>query len=70
MKVEYDREADALYIQLREVHPQDNLGIEDGVTVDVDADGHIVGVETLNITKRPRTVIDTRSVLPYEDFRG
>ncbi|MBI2372326.1 MAG: DUF2283 domain-containing protein [Candidatus Rokubacteria bacterium] len=39
-----------MYTQLREVHPHDNLDIEDGVTVDVDADGHIVGVETLNIT--------------------
>ena len=36
MKIEYDREADALYIQLREVVVEDNLDIEEGVTVDLD----------------------------------
>ena len=52
MKIEYDPEADALYIQIREVHPHDNIDIEDGVTVDVDAEGHIVGVEILDASKR------------------
>jgi len=32
MKIEYDPEADALYIQIREAEPQDNIDIEDGVT--------------------------------------
>ncbi|MCL0057723.1 DUF2283 domain-containing protein [Dehalococcoidales bacterium] len=36
MKIEYDREADVLYIQLREVVVEDNLDIEEGVTVDLD----------------------------------
>ena len=40
MKIEYDPEADALYIQIREVHPDNNIDIEEGVTVDVDEDGH------------------------------
>ena len=52
MKIEYDPEADALYIQIREVRPHDNIDIEDGVTVDVDAEGHIVGVEMLDASKR------------------
>lgn len=52
MKIEYDPEADALYIQLREAHPDDNIDIEEGVTVDVDKDGHIVGVEILDASKR------------------
>jgi len=52
VKIEYDPEADALYIQIREVHPHDNIDIEDGVTVDVDAEGHIVGVEILDASKR------------------
>lgn len=45
MKIEYDPEADALYIQVREAHPADNIDIEDGVTVDVDEQGHIVGLD-------------------------
>ncbi|MBI4242019.1 MAG: DUF2283 domain-containing protein [Candidatus Rokubacteria bacterium] len=52
MKIEYDPEADALYIQLREAHPDDNIDIEDGVTVDVDENGHIVGLEILDAGKR------------------
>lgn len=52
MKIEYDPEADALYIQIREAHPHDNIDIEDGVTVDVDEHGHIVGLEILDASKR------------------
>ena len=52
MKIEYDREADALYIQLREVVVEDNLDIEEGVTVDLDANGHIVGIEILDASTR------------------
>jgi len=52
VKIEYDPEADALYIQIREAHPDDNIDIEEGVTVDVDEHGHIVGVEVLDASKR------------------
>ncbi len=52
VKIEYDKKADALYIQLREATVDDNIDIEDGVTVDVDADGHIIGVEVLDASKR------------------
>lgn len=52
MKIEYDPEADALYIQVREADVGDNIDIEDGVTVDVDADRHIVGLEILDASKR------------------
>ena len=52
MKIEYDPEADALYIQIREAHADDNIDIEEGVTVDVDEQRHIVGVEILDASKR------------------
>lgn len=52
MRIEYDREADALYIQLQEAHPEDNVDIEEGVTVDLDAKGHIIGIEVLDASKR------------------
>jgi len=52
MKIEYDTEADALYILIREAPAADNIDIEDGVTVDVDGDGHIVGVEVPDASKR------------------
>jgi uncharacterized protein YuzE len=52
VKIEYDAEADALYIRFREVTPADNLDIEEGVSVDVDADNHIVGLEILDASVR------------------
>ncbi len=52
MKIEYDKEADALYIQLREASVDDNIDIEEGVTVDLDEKKHIVGIEILDASKR------------------
>lgn len=52
MKIEYDPEADALYIQIRQAQPSDNIDIEEGVTVDLDENGHIVGLEILDASKR------------------
>jgi uncharacterized protein YuzE len=52
VKIEYDPEADALYIQIRDARPDDNIDIEDGVTVDIDEERHIVGVEILDASKR------------------
>jgi uncharacterized protein YuzE len=52
VKIEYDPEADALYIQLRQAHVADNVDIEDGVSVDLDGDKHIVGIEILDASKR------------------
>ncbi len=52
MKIEYDKEADALYIQLREASTQDNIDIEEGVTVDLDEKKYIVGIEILDASKR------------------
>lgn len=51
MKIEYDQEADALYIQFCPVYPED-MDIEDGVTVDLDGDGHIVGLEVIDAARR------------------
>lgn len=52
MKIEYDREADALYIQLREAYVEDNIDIEEGITVDLDEKRHIVGIEILDASKK------------------
>ncbi len=51
MKIEYDREADALYIQLREAYVDDNIDVEEGITIDLDEKRHIVGIEILDATK-------------------
>ena len=52
MRIEYDKEADALYIQLRDASVDDNIDIEEGVTVDLDEKRHIVGIEILDVSKK------------------
>jgi len=52
LKIEYDKEADALYIQLREAYVSDNIDIEEGITVDLDEKRHIVGIEVLDASKK------------------
>jgi uncharacterized protein YuzE len=51
LRIEYDKEADALYIQLREVSVDDNIDIEEGITIDIDEKKHIVGIEILDASK-------------------
>ena len=51
MKIEYDPEVDALYIELRDVYADHSIDIEEGVSVDIDADGHIVGLEILDASE-------------------
>lgn len=52
MKIEYDKEADALYIQLKEAFVEDSIEVENGVVVDVDSERHVIGLEVLNASKR------------------
>lgn len=52
MKIEYDRECDALYIQLRDAYVDNNIDIEEGVTVDLDEKRHIIGLEILDASKK------------------
>lgn len=52
MRIEYDKQADALYILLREAQVDDNIDIEEGVTVDLDEKRHIVGIEILDASKK------------------
>ena len=48
MRITYDAEADVLYIELRRATPEDSLDLEDGVTADLDANGHVIGLEFLD----------------------
>jgi len=52
MKIEYSKSVDALYIRLREARINDSLDIEEGVTVDLDENGHIVGIEILDASEK------------------
>ena len=52
MKIEYDREADALYVMFRSCPVDHSREIEGGVVVDFDAQDHVIGVEVLDASHR------------------
>ena len=45
MKLNYDRETDSLYIDLNSRPSADSREIQEGVVIDVDAKGKIVGID-------------------------
>lgn len=52
MKIEYSKDVDALYIRLRSAKVADSRDIEEGVTIDLDEKGHIVGIEILDASEK------------------
>lgn len=52
MKIEYDREVDALYIRIQEKKVSHTREIEEGVNLDLDEDGKIIGLEIIGATER------------------
>ena len=52
MKIEYSKDADALYVYFREKEVSKTKEIEDGVLVDLDEKGHLIGIEILDVSKR------------------
>ena len=61
MRVHYDDEVDALYLQLAEEPPEGVVEITEGVNLDTTSRGKIVGIEILNASKK----IDLRTILSY-----
>ncbi|TSE25104.1 hypothetical protein Tsedi_01674 [Tepidimonas sediminis] len=52
MKVEFDPQADALYIRLREGEVADSDEVRPGVIFDLDAEGRVLGIEMLDVSTR------------------
>jgi uncharacterized protein YuzE len=52
MRIEYDPEADALYIRFREVKPSTNVDVEDRITLDIDGEKRLIGIELLDVSRR------------------
>lgn len=52
MEITYDKEADAVYIELRKGEFAKNKKIDDFTIVDLDKDGKILGIELLSVSKR------------------
>ncbi len=61
MKVSYDDEVDALYLQLSEESPEGVIEISEGINLDTTSQSKIVGIEILNASKK----IDLQTILSY-----
>ncbi len=52
MKIEYDKEVDALYIRLQEKYVGRTVELEEGLNLDLDENGKLIGLEVLDATER------------------
>jgi uncharacterized protein YuzE len=61
MKVQYDQEVDALYLQLSDQLPDGVVEIAEGVNIDTTKDGLLAGIEILNASKK----MDITTIMSY-----
>ena len=52
MKIEYDKEVDALYIRIQEKHVSRTEEVSEGVNLDFDEEGRLIGLEVLGAVER------------------
>ena len=52
MKISYDPKADALYIKFQDASAARTRKVEDGMLVDVDGGGRLVGIEIIGMKGR------------------
>ena len=52
MKIEFDQAADALYVKLTEGEIEKTEEIKPGMILDYEANGNVLGVEVLYVSKR------------------
>jgi uncharacterized protein YuzE len=62
MKITYDKDVDAVYIQLSRQQPEGVIEVADGINIDVSSDGKIVGIELLDAREK----VSLESLLSYE----
>lgn len=55
MRLRIDGESDALYLRLDEAAVEESLEVEPGIILDHDADGRLVGIEVLSLSRRADT---------------
>jgi len=74
MTIEYDKEADALYIALKEDYVERTEEIKEGVALDFDKQDNLIGIEILHITKKysKHDVFDlqTKNLILEEESAG
>ena len=70
MKLHYYEETDSLYVELKSDPSVETREITDGLNVDLDAEGTVVGLDIDHASKRlDLTTLETRA-LPLRDTRA
>jgi uncharacterized protein YuzE len=52
VKIEYSKNADALYVYFKEAFVAKSKEVEEGVVVDFDDKGGLIGIEVLDVSQR------------------
>jgi len=52
VKIEYDQQADAIYIRLKAGTVAESEEVRPGVVLDFDAEGKVLGIEMLDVSER------------------
>lgn len=66
MKIRFDSDVDALYLQLTEANVVDSETIETDIVYDYDADDRVIGIELLRIsTNLPKLAV---MKLPFQNW--
>lgn len=52
MKIEYDRDVDALYIRIQEKKVYCTKEVDEGINLDLDEKGRIIGIEIIGAVER------------------
>jgi uncharacterized protein YuzE len=66
MKIEYFPETDSLYIELADRPGFDTREIEEGIVLDIDDQGHAVGIDIDQASKHPSLNKLNLRRLPFE----
>ncbi|HVJ00120.1 MAG TPA: DUF2283 domain-containing protein [Sphingomonas sp.] len=70
MKLHYYPETDSLYIELRDAPGSETREAADGVNLDLDADGNVVGIDIDHAsTKLDLATLET-TALPLRDLKA
>jgi uncharacterized protein YuzE len=68
MKISYDKSTDSLYIHLADRASVDSDEVTDGVVLDFDADGALVGIDVQHASKRADLHELSLSKLPFGEL--
>ena len=52
MKLEFDPEADAVYLELIDAEVEASQEVQPGIILDYDLEGRVVGIEVLHVSQR------------------